>query len=248
MRKNICRVVRKELDELMLGETGSASAVEHLRECAVCREFHQQQTKLRQIVGSLGTVSAPADFDFRLRARLANDSSSAGLAYWPFARRGFALATVLLVFATGAVLMKNVLNRPAKQDEVVTTQQPPVVPEPPKQVETKTPEVNPGQQLVATHPEKRPQTIKNERPSSTSSRAPRRLVAEDFSSARAEVISGHEPISEFDAFPLDASLQSFKVLLDDGRGNARTISVPTVSFGSQRMLQTGNQFASKRVW
>jgi hypothetical protein len=246
MRKNICRVVRQELDELMLDETGSASTVEHLRECAACREFNQQQTKLRQIVGSLGTVSAPADFDFRLRARLAGDSSSASLA-WPFARRGFALATALLVFATGAVLMRNVLNRPSRV-EVVTTQPPAVVPEPPKQVETsiqKAPQANPG--AIATLREKRP-TIKNERPSSTVARTPRRLVAEDFSNTRAEVINGQEPASEFDAFPLDTSLQSFKVLLDDGRGNARTVSVPAVSFGSQRMLPTGNQFAPKRVW
>jgi hypothetical protein len=244
MRENICSVVRQELDELKLSETGSASAIEHLRECAACREFHQQQTKLRQIVGSLGTVSAPADFDFRLRARLANDSSSAGLT-WLFMRRGFALATVLLVFATGAVLMRNVLNRPAREEVVTTTNQPAVVPEPPKQVETKTPEVNP---LIATHSDKRPQTIKSERPSAIVARAPRRIVAEDFSSTRAEVISGQEPASEFDGFPLDTSLQSFKVLLDDGRGNARTVSVPTVSFGSQRMLQTGNQFVPKRVW
>jgi hypothetical protein len=247
MRKNICRVVRQELDELMLGETGSASAVEHLRECAACREFHQQQTSLRKIVGSLGTVAAPADFDFRLRARLAGDSSNAGLA-WPFARRGFALATMLLVFATGAVLMRNVLNRPPKEEVVTTTNQPAVVPEPPKQVETKDPKAQSSPELIATVPQKRPQTIKSERRSSTASKTPRRLVAEDFSSTRAEVISGQDPASESDAFPLDASLQSFKVLLDDGRGNARTISVPTVSFGSQRMLQTGNQFAPKRVW
>ena len=250
MRKNNCGAIRKELDELMLGEACSSSAVEHLRECAACREFHQQQTRLRQIVGSLGTVPAPPDFDFRLRARLANDSSSAGSAYWPFARRGFALATVLLIVSTAAVLMRNVLNRPETREEVVTTT-PVASPEPPKQIETNEPkkaQVNSGQQLVATAPEKRPQTIKSERPSSMASRSPRRLVAEDFSSTRAEVISGQEPAGVFEAFSLDTSLQSFKVSLDDGRGNARTISVPTISFGSQRMLQTGNQFAPKRVW
>jgi hypothetical protein len=107
---------------------------------------------------------------------------------------------------------------------------------------------NSGQQLVASRPEKHPQPIKNERPQSTTSRTPRRLVAEDFSSQRAEVISGQEAVSGFEAIPLDASLQSFKVSLDDGRGNARTISVPTISFGSQRMLQTANQFAPKRDW
>jgi hypothetical protein len=52
----------------------------------------------------------------------------------------------------------------------------------------------------------------------------------------------------FEAFSLDASLDSFKVSLDDGRGNARTISVPTISFGSQRMWQTSNQLAPKRAW
>ena len=249
MRKNNCGVVRQELDELMLGEASSSSAAAHLRECAGCREFHQQQTKLRQIVGSLGTVSAPADFDFRLRARLANDSSSVGFA-WPFARRGFALATVLLVFATGAFLVRNVWQRPATNDGVVTTtQQPAAVPEPPKQVEPiKSSQDNSGQQLVATNPERRPQPIKNRRSLSTAPKTPRRLVAEDFSSQRAEVISGQEAVSGFEAFPLDASLDTFKVSLDDGRGNARTISVPTISFGSQRMLQTGNQFAPKRVW
>jgi hypothetical protein len=245
MRKNNCGVVRQELDELMLDEACSSSAAEHLRECGECREFHQQQTRLRQIVGSLGTVSAPADFDFRLRARLANDSSSA--AYLPFVRRGFALATVLLVITTGAVLVRNVLNQPVTNDGMVTaTPQPSVIPEPPKQVETNDPQKE--QPVVASNPEKRPQTIKNERPSSTVSRTPRRLVAEDFSSQRAEVISEQEPVSGFEVFALDASMQSFKVSLDDGRGNARTISVPTISFGSQRMLQTGNQFAPKRVW
>jgi hypothetical protein len=248
MRKNNCGVVRQELEELMLDEACSTSAAAHLRDCADCRVFHQQQTRLRQIVGSLGTVSAPADFDFRLRARLASDSSSA--AYLPLMRRGFALATVLLVFAAGAFLVRSVWDRPEAGGGVVSSNnQPSPVPEPPKQVETpKESQHNSGQQMVASNPEKRPQTIKNERPQSTTSRTPRRLVAEDFSSQRAEVISGQEAVSGFEAIPLDASLQSFKVSLDDGRGNARTISVPTISFGSQRMLQTGNQFVPKRVW
>ena len=62
MRKNTCELVRRELDELMLDETCSTAVLGHLRECGACREFHEKQTKLRQIVGSLGTVSAPADF------------------------------------------------------------------------------------------------------------------------------------------------------------------------------------------
>ncbi len=76
------------------------------------------------------------------------------------------------------------------------------------------------------------------------------MATVDFSSLRTEVI-GVEPAGNSDAhavFPIDASLQSFRVSLDDGQGNARTISVPTIRFGSQRMLPKGNQFAPKGVW
>src|SRR5262245_3026970 len=118
MRQNNCEVIRRELDELMLGEACSPTASEHLRECAACHEFHNQQTRLRQIVGSLGTVSAPPDFDFRLRARLANESNGFASAYWPMARKGFAFAAMLLVFAVGALLVRNALNKPATGDVV----------------------------------------------------------------------------------------------------------------------------------
>src|ERR1041385_5545643 len=107
MKKDFCEMIRRELDELMLDEACSSSVLEHLRDCADCREFHQKQTKLRRMVGSLGTVAAPADFDFRLRARLANESNSATFhlrpVYWPSLRSGFAVAAALIVFAAGAV-------------------------------------------------------------------------------------------------------------------------------------------------
>ena len=242
MRTKNCEVIRQELDELMLGEAYSASVTEHLRECASCREFHDQQTRLRQIVGSLGTVSAPADFDFRLRARLANESNNVVSFYWPTARRGLAFAAMLLVFATGAVLVRSVWNRPAARSEVATGVQT-TAPEPPKQIELQ-PSLEPPKKVVAEITFKA--TPRNERFAPVSPKRP--LATQDFSSERAQVINGQNPAGAFEAFPLDASLQSFKVQLDDGRGNARTISVPTVSFGSQKMLQTANQYAPKRVW
>ena len=126
MRKNICEEIRQELDELTLDETCSTAALQHLRECGACREFQEKQTKLRQIVGSLGTVSAPADFDFRLRARLASESSSAASHFnfmeSAFVRRGLAAAALLVVFATGAFLVRNVFNRPAGIDDNVAKQ------------------------------------------------------------------------------------------------------------------------------
>src|SRR5215211_1511977 len=121
MRKNNCELIRRELDELNLDQTCTTAAVQQLRECSECREFHEKHTKLRHIVGSLGTVAAPADFDFRLRARLANESGSAAshLTFdWAFVRRGLAAAAVLLVFATGAYLVRNALDRPTASDDM----------------------------------------------------------------------------------------------------------------------------------
>jgi len=241
MRKNNCEVVRRELDELMPGEPCSAGATQHLRECASCREFHEQQTKLRQIVGSLGTVEAPADFDFRLRARLAQSNGSS--VYWPFARRGLAVAAMLIVFAIGAIVVRNVMRQPATVDNVA------------KQAEVQPPAKR--QEVIPIQEEKKPEQVvagitNNDQPIVRKSFRPRadynkRAVATiDSSFERATVISGTEPVGV--SFPIDASVQSFKVSLDDGRGNARTISVPTISFGSQRIVQGESQFAPKRDW
>src|SRR5215213_1934882 len=247
MRKNNCEVIRRELDELNLDEKCSAAVVEHLKECAACSEFHQKQTKLREIVGSLDTVAAPPDFDFRLRARLASEASSASFhlksAYWPFARRGVTVAAVLLVVATGVVIVRNVMNRPA---EIMAVKDQPAVrsyiP-----IERPTVAVNTPAEVSSGGPgKKRPQKIRSERSTQVTASNKRPVATMDFSFERADVINGSVAAST--AFPIDASLQSLKVSLDDGRGNARTISVPTISFGSQRVLQSGNQFSPKGIW
>ena len=196
------------------------------------------------MVGGLGTVAAPPDFDFRLRARLANDSSSTGFHYWPFARRGLAVAAVLIVLATGMMVIRNIMSQPP---EVITAKdQPVVVPQPaPKPVESPKPVANP-EEFSATVLDNSPQRIKNERPAPTAPKNRRPVATIDSSFEGAGRINGSVAAST--AFAIDASLQSLKVSLDDGRGNARTISVPTITFGSQRVLQSGNQFAPKGVW
>jgi hypothetical protein len=243
MRKNNCKLIRRELDELMLGEAWSEAATEHLRACAECREFHVQQTKLRKIVGSLGTVEAPADFDFRLRARLANGASSAPPFYWAFARRGLAVAAMVIIIATGVVVVRDVMRQMENSGEVAQkpevskpvkpAQAPPVVPE-----EKKTDDVVAGVANDAIRKIRPTQADYKKRPLST----------KDVSNLGAKVLNGTEPAGVSTAFPIDSTVQSITVSLEDGRGNAKTISVPTVSFGSQRIVQGGNQFAPKRDW
>lgn len=255
MRKNNCEIIRRELDELTLGDSYSTAALEHLRQCSECFEFEEEQTRLRQIVGSLGTVAAPADFDFRLRARLASESSRAAFhlrpASWLFARRGFAVAAALLLFvATGVVVVRNVIDK-EDSSNLASGNVPAATAEPqPTTNVAPTPkeEVKPREEVVRVR-ENTPQRVKSERPFHASVRQKRNIVSEDFSSQQLELLNGTELVGSSEAFRIDASLESFKVSLDDGRGNARTISLPTIRFGSQRMLPAANQYATaKGVW
>lgn len=243
MKERECEAIRRELDELDLGDECSVAATRHLRECGECREFQQKQNRLRQIVGSLGTVEAPADFDFRLRARLANESSSAGFhlrsIQWFSATRGFAAAAMLLVFVGGVVYVRTIVNRPETPTPIATTN------------EAVQPQPRPDQTNVVA-PVQTPQVALDNTPRRVVQRGERQLaprpkrapVAIDFSSERADRISN----SQRPIFPIDASVQPFTVSLEDGRGNARTISLPTISFGSQRVLPTTTQFTKKGVW
>lgn len=248
MKTNSCELIRRELDELMLNEACSASAAQHLKGCSACREFHETQLKLRRMVGGLGTVAAPPDFDFRLRARLANDPGNVAFHYWPLVQRGLAVAGLLIVFAFGAVVVRNLVNQ---QKEVVAGgNPPPVQQQSPAQVQPSQPESQAeAQQVTARGPESNSYKGRSERPVQAVPKK-RQLAAVDFSKQRAEVISGVEPFAAESStvFPIDASLQPFKLSLDDGRGNARTISVPTVRFGSERMLRNRNQFVQKGIW
>ena len=245
MKDNQCELIRRELEELMLNEDFSATAAEHLRACADCREFEQQQRKLRQIVGSLGTVNAPADFDFRLRARLVADSQRPTFRYWSFAMKSLATAAVIAVFSIGAFV---VWQRAHQQQE------PAVVVVPPREEPAPRPQARPGESpqtaaLVVVE-NKRPRKVERQRPALQATVRPKRsLVAVDFSSERADVERrARLAVRTLAAFPIEASSQSVRVSLDDGRGNARIISFPGVSFGSQRVPAIGNQFAPKNIW
>ena len=254
MRDKQCEVIRRELEELTLNEEFSVATAAHIRGCADCREFQRQQTKLRQIVGSLGTVNAPADFDFRLRARLAADSETSGVRYWSCAVRGLATVAVLVVFGVGATIvwqrMRTEPAGPVAQEQGAPPHEQPAqagaqVPlEPNRTEEPARSGLREESSVVAANTPAR-RTVP--RPAAFKSRVP--IATLERSSTAARVYPITQPaLDSATVFPIEASLQSVKISLDDGRGNARTISFPTVTFGSQRVMATGNQFNSQGVW
>lgn len=242
MRETKCETVRHELEELMLNDECSMYVTQHMRECGDCREFHQKQTKLRQIVGSLGTVEAPPDFDFRLRARLANESNGNGLRImqWSFASKGFAAATMMLLFVGGAVYVRTIMNQPAEQRIAEQRTEPPQPP--PKPVENAA-HFDSAPPVVSSNYGSRP--VANERRVSVNKK-PTLATLEHGVKSPLLFSDTHRHSA---VFSIDASnsLEPFEVSLDDGRGNARTISVPTITFGSQRVLPNANQSAQKGV-
>src|SRR5687768_15382849 len=106
MRSLECRVTRQQIDELELGERPSERATAHLSLCAGCRDFRAERNELRQLVGSLDPVVAPADFEMRLRARLAREQSPSRQEPF-FARliRTPALAAAALFVMVGGTLV-----------------------------------------------------------------------------------------------------------------------------------------------
>ena len=244
MKEKRCELVRRELEELTLNEEFSAATGEHLKSCAECEEFQRQQMKLRQIVGSIGTVNAPPDFDFRLRARLAADSQSS-FRYWSFAVKGLATAAILVVFGVGVAVLWQRGPQQGPVAEGTRIQQ--KKPDEPKVSTPRATEITPA-------PEVKPTVAVNKEPKRTAeralvARAKQPLTTVDSSFERAPVVRNVVSVlNPAPVFPIETSLQSLKVSLDDGRGNERTISFPTVSFGSQRVLTTANQFAPKGVW
>ena len=71
-----CRATRREIDEA--GEQLSTQALRHVASCAPCLAFQNERGRLRELLTSLEPVTAPADFDFRLRARIAAQTEELG--------------------------------------------------------------------------------------------------------------------------------------------------------------------------
>ena len=246
MNQTICNQVRFEIDEKDLTAALSTSAMEHLRDCSECQEFQNKETRLREIVGSLEPVNAPPDFDFRLRARLVNDRTVASYRSMSAVRlwrmRSAAVAAMLLIFAATVYMIRQ--SQPVQQtsgsdqttsasNDTKAAKQADSTTAPPEAVATKA-----GSE--STSNEKR-----NVRPRPVTATAKRPTATVEYSATVAPVFTIDQ------TFPIDVSQPSFKVSLDDGRGTSRTISVPTVSFGSRRVLtptMASNQLATKGDW
>ena len=104
-----CKTCRVEIEESEGGQPLSQSASAHLESCPHCFAFREERLALSQMIGSLEVVTAPADFDFRLRARLAalKGQEPGRVAWNRFAPGGWSLtlaASFVILVALGVVI------------------------------------------------------------------------------------------------------------------------------------------------
>jgi hypothetical protein len=253
-----CQKCKIEIEDRDLRRESLSDAAEaHMAGCAGCRVFGEERLALRRLVGGLEKVSAPADFDFRMRARMAAERSAAAprAAWFNFspAALSWPLAGCLALVVSASLYFQQ-----QRTDTNATL--------PAEQARTATPSPQTSQTSVAAVAPQSDQAVSDETQtgvetaSSTVSLTQRRRAVSPRLVARAGV--GRESVqveeststSLIGATPrfassgttrtesalipvqLDAPEGQLKVLLRDTSGGARTISVDSVSFGSRDVM------------
>jgi hypothetical protein len=248
-----CRNIRREIEEAGQNDPLGSSVDRHLKACSSCERFYGEQLKLRQIVSTLGTVAAPNDFEFRLRARLASEKTSVrkpfSIGNLSFGVRSTAFAALLLM---GSGLLA--LGLRSDTDNALVANGPSTL-----TVNSNSPQAGDAASSAAAgevNHQARPVAIAGNEPDAmnpkpvtdgqrrfnrTGARATQVASAgnrtREMASTPAKVIRPDELVAAgHSVFPIDASPQALKVSLDNGRGSSKTVSLPGVSFGSQRVL------------
>lgn len=113
-----CKVFRAEIEEAADGGALGPRAAAHVEACAACGGEVRGREALRGLVRGLGRVEAPADFEYRLRARMAQSKPGGGHrafgGLFPVSGLAWAAVAVCVLSVTAAVLFKQ--SRPAKQN------------------------------------------------------------------------------------------------------------------------------------
>jgi hypothetical protein len=244
MNGNLCRETRLEIDQSELRQSLSANTEAHLAACAACRTFRDERLHLRELVGGLKPVTAPADFEMRLRARIARERD---VPKQPFIIR-FVMSTpaiavaAVLVIAVGTVVFISQRNQsstpPPTQAQAggnerlnptptstVTAREQTVEPEPPKAP------VNTGDKPKTT-----PILVKNSPRSLSPSNGASQ--AEDFGVRGATNVKQTDRAGEVSLF---APNRPMVVTMYDEHGATRKIQLPPISFGWQRLTDNRKQ-------
>jgi hypothetical protein len=235
MNGRVCREVRREIDQSELGQSLSANAASHMAACPACAEFQSERSRLRALVGALTPVVAPADFDMRLRARIARER---GVPQQPFIFR-FMTSTPGIVVAAALVLVVGTVVFLSQRRP-----QSPSLASVPRKVDVPAPA--PVLANVDQPPERPVPVNENQdkpKPSALIVRNTPRVTApptalpqvDDLSTRGAQTVRVTERPGEVSLF---APVKPMVVTMYDEHGATKKIQLPPISFGSQRLTDS----------
>ena len=242
MSGKLCRDVRLEIDQSELQQPLSASSEAHVGACVGCATFRDERVHLRELVGGLQPVTAPADFEIRLRARIARERD---VPKQPFIFR-FVMSTpaivvaAVLVIAVGAVVLLSQKNRsqnPAVASDKGSERINPT-PKPTEIAQDRNPEPAPSSPAAINDPVKPKQSnvVRNTPKSS--------LPLNAFPQATDSTVTSAQSVRMMDRngeVTLAAPLKPMVVTVYDEHGGTRKIQLPPISFGSQRLTNNRAQ-------
>ncbi|MBV9958347.1 MAG: hypothetical protein JO360_08000 [Acidobacteria bacterium] len=255
-----CQACRREIEESDGTRALNGSAGAHLESCAECRAFADEQAALRRLIGSLEVVAAPADFDFRLRARLAglkSDGAQRGarLRFAPGAWSLALAASFVLLIAVGLVFKQTWLSPGSTTPlhEVAsarsTTQTSPAL------VPTRRPDeaanLDPGSVIAATNGSPHAAMPPRDNSVKTYNAPPRNpvndpnILASDSANTSATnylppgIPDPTRPIGTIIAVPVATSRKSATLTLYQS-ARPQTVSLRPVTFGAQDVIEQGD--------
>ena len=261
IKSRACRSPRREIDQAEAGAQLSAQTTRHVASCADCEAFQRERERLRELLTSLEPVTAPADFDFRLRARMAAQTESVGPR--PFFAN-FVLSTPAMAVAAVAVLALGLSivwfqRQGANQSATVATNSSQRAGEgSPKTGDQPSPSINQVGVTSSTtdtyatgakNPDTPIYVVRSGKPQFKGSGSSRpATLASDFNLGSAPSIrQGQNAIDLSVTAPVNPMVFSFQ----DDKGATRRVALPPVSFGSQRLLESRAipvSFTNGRVW
>lgn len=247
-----CKLYRNAYEEADPHGALSDGAREHLGACHECARLYRERAALRGLLGGLGRVEAPPDFDFRLRARLRSANAEARTGFFarlvsPAAASALAACAVLAV--TAGVYFK---RQPPRAQQTVASQAVAQA----QDATGETAKAVGGSELVSAQAGgvvQKGDEVANAGTGqrSTARRRPRAsagfqnvarvqgLAAESAQSAAPILKRGDGEVTFVNppvAVTLPASRRPLRVMLRDERGGSHALSMRPVSFGSQEFV------------
>lgn len=243
-----CKAYLREIEMVADGGRVRAAARAHASSCRACGDELRVRESLRGLVGGLNKVEAPADFEFRLRARMAAAKVDGGHGSFTGARwlYGFAPVAVAACFVVVSATLyfrqaarTNTADAPAVASAPAPVGEVGQIPSGIKRNDSNESDGSGGKVV-----DKRPVAVKpHAHAPSHKERA--RVVHAGVVASKGEgrdkvlqntVINSVESARVFRPIAVQASSEPLLVILRDERGAGRVVPMRAVSFGSQDFL------------